>query len=83
VNINIAVPQEILLTLREQEDDFALNMKRWTTLKLYANKKLTIGQCAEFAEMNEEDFIKYLGLNKISIFTFNDFEELKEDIKNA
>jgi predicted HTH domain antitoxin len=73
----------ILLTLREQEDDFALNMKRWTTLKLYANKKLTIGQCAEFAEMNEEDFIKYLGLNKISIFTFNDFEELKEDIKNA
>jgi hypothetical protein len=49
-----------LLTLREQEDDFALDMKRWTALKLYANKKLTIGQCAEFAEMNEEDFIKAL-----------------------
>jgi predicted HTH domain antitoxin len=58
-------------------------MKRWSALKLYTNKKLTIGQCAELAEMNEEEFIKYLGLNQISIFTFNDFEELKEDIKNA
>jgi predicted HTH domain antitoxin len=83
ININIAIPQEILLTLREKEYDLALDMKRWTALKLYADKKLTIGQCAELAEMNEEDFIKYLGVNKISIFAFNNSEELKEDIGNA
>jgi predicted HTH domain antitoxin len=83
ININIAIPQEILLTLREKEFDLALDMKRWTALKLYANKKLTIGQCAELAEMNEEDFLKYLGLNQISIFTFNNSEDLKEDLKNA
>jgi predicted HTH domain antitoxin len=83
ININIAIPQEILLTLREKEFDLALDMKRWTSLKLYANKKLTIGQCAELAEMNEEDFLKYLGLNQISIFTFNNSEDLKEDLKNA
>ncbi len=83
VNINVAVPQEILLTLREKEYDLALDMKRWTALKLYTDKKLTIGQCAELAEMNEEDFIRYLGENKISIFAFNNSEELKEDIRNA
>jgi predicted HTH domain antitoxin len=83
VNINIEVPQEILLTLREKEYDLALDMKRWTALKLYADKKLTIGQCAELAEMNEEDFVKYLGANKISIFAFDSLEDLKEDIINA
>ena len=83
ININVAVPQEILLTLREKEYDLALDMKRWTALKLYTDKKLTIGQCAELAEMNEEDFIRYLGENKISIFAFNNSEELKEDIRNA
>ncbi len=83
VNINVAVPQEILLTLREKEYDLALDMKRWTALKLYTDKKLTIGQCAELAEMNEEDFIRYLGTNKISIFAFNNSDELKEDIRNA
>lgn len=83
ININVAVPQEILLTLREKEHDLALDMKRWTALKLYTDKKLTIGQCAELAEMNEEDFIRYLGENKISIFDFNNSEELKEDIRNA
>ena len=83
VNINVAVPQEIFLTLREKEYELALNMKRWTALKLYADKKLTIGQCAQLAEMVEEDFIKYLGVNRLSIFNFNNLNELKEDINNA
>ena len=83
VSINVVVPQEILLTLREREYELALDMKRWTALKLYADKKLTIGQCAQLAEMAEEDFIKYLGVNKISIFNFNNSDELKEDIGNA
>ncbi|NLW46402.1 MAG: UPF0175 family protein [Firmicutes bacterium] len=83
ININVAIPQEILLSLKEEEYDLALDMKRWTALKLYSDKKLTIGQCAELAEMNEEDFIKYLGINKISIFSFNNPEDLKEDIRNA
>ena len=83
MNINVSVPHEILLTLREKEHELALNMKRWTAIKLYADKKLSIGQCSELAEMTEEDFIKYLGTNKISIFSFNDADELKEDIENA
>ncbi len=68
VNINISIPGEILLTLRESDNELALDIKRWTALKLYDEKKLSLGQCADLAEMSEEDFIKYLGSNKVSIF---------------
>ncbi len=46
-------------------------MKRWTTLKLFEQKRLSIGQSAELAEMTEEDFIKYLGNNNVSIFPYS------------
>lgn len=82
-NINISIPSEILLTLRESDAELALDMKRWTALKLFDEKRLSIGQCSELAEMNEEDFIKFLGENKISIFPYRSYKELGEDLNNA
>ena len=82
-NINISIPSEILLTLRESDAELALDMKRWTALKLFDEKRLSIGQCAELAEMNEEDFIKFLGTNKVSIFPYHSYKELGEDLNNA
>jgi len=83
VNINITIPGEILLTLREDDKQLALNMKRYTAMKLYQDRKLSVGQCAELAEMTEEDFIKLLGENRISIFDFSSSADLKEDLANA
>jgi len=83
VNINITIPGEILLTLREDDKQLALNMKRYTAMKLYQDRKLSVGQCAELAEMTEEDFIKLLGENGISIFDFSSSADLKEDLANA
>lgn len=83
ININISVPNEILLTLRETDSELALNMKRWAALKLFEEKKLSIGQSAELAEMTEEDFIRYLGSNKVSVFPYRSESELVEDMENA
>lgn len=83
ININISVPNEILLTLRESDRELALNMKRWAALKLFEEKKLSIGQSAELAEMTEEDFIRYLGSNKVSVFPYRSANELVEDMENA
>jgi predicted HTH domain antitoxin len=83
VNINVSIPGEILLTLRESDIKLALDMKRWTALKLFEQKRLSIGQSAELAEMTEEDFIKYIGSNNVSIFPYTSAKELKEDINNA
>lgn len=83
IHADILVPQEILLTLRESKDDFIKDLKKTAAVKYYKEKKLSIGQCALLADMNEEEFIKYLGENKISIFNFEDEDELLGDIKNA
>ena len=68
VNVNIAVPEQVLLSLRMEGDEFAAHMKALTALKLYENRKVSIGQAASFAEMDEVDFIKFLGRNRVSIF---------------
>ncbi|KUO75924.1 MAG: hypothetical protein APF77_17240 [Clostridia bacterium BRH_c25] len=83
VNINISIPSEILLTLRENDVQLALDMKRYTAIKLYQDKRLSVGHSAELAEMTEEDFIRFLGENSISIFDYSNYDSLKEDIANA
>jgi len=83
VQKTIELPEEVLLSLRTDENDFINEMKRTIAVKYFVNKKLSIGQSAELAEMSEEDFMKYLGQEKVSIFRYNDIDELKEDVKNA
>jgi len=81
VNISVSIPEEILLSLREDSNEFAASMKLMSAVKLFENHKLSVGQSAQLAGVSEEDFIKILGKNQISIFgTFND---ILGDCKNA
>ena len=82
-NLNLSVPSEIFLVLRETENQFVANMKKFTALFLFKNQKLSIGQCAALANMTEEDFIYFLGENKISIFEYLDESILREELANA
>ena len=82
-NTNITIPKEIMLSLRESSEDIVKDMKRTVAVKYYKENKLSLGQCAELAEMAKEDFIELLSSYKISIFNFDNDEELLEDIKNA
>ncbi|MDE5596723.1 MAG: UPF0175 family protein [Lachnospiraceae bacterium] len=65
------------------EDDFAAYMKCMLAVDLYKNKKVSLGYCASIADMTKEDFIKYLGKNEISIFSFEDEKEFLEELANA
>ena len=51
--------------------------------KLYKNKKVSLGYCAEVAEMSKEEFVKCLGQNVVSIFGFDSDEEFMEELANA
>lgn len=52
-------------------------------VQLYKEKKLSLGKCAVLAEMTKEDFIKYLATKGVSIFNFQNEDEILEDVKNA
>jgi predicted HTH domain antitoxin len=82
-NANISLPQEIVLSLRESSENIVKDMKRTVAVKYYKEKKLSLGQCSELAEMSKEEFIQILSSYKISIFNFEDDKDLLEDIKNA
>lgn len=81
--VSINVPEEILLNLHENKDDFAIYMKCMLAVDLYKNRKVSLGYCADIADMTKEDFIKYLGQNNISIFSFEDEKEFLEELANA
>lgn len=81
--VSINVPEEILLDLHENEDDFAVYMKRMVAVDLYKNKKVSLGYCAKVLDMTKEDFIKYLGKNGVSIFSFDDEKEFLGELANA
>ena len=81
VNINIPVPEEVLLSLRVESEEFAAQMKALTALKLCENRKLSIGQAAAFAGMDEAGFIRFLGQHKVSIF--GSVSDIAEDYANA
>ncbi|NQV17820.1 MAG: UPF0175 family protein [Armatimonadetes bacterium] len=76
-------PEEILFSLRESEDRFIKEIKTIAAVNYYKEKRLSIGQAALLAEMNEEEFIKLLATFKVSIFRYENNDELLQDLKNA
>lgn len=81
--VSIKVPEEILLDLHENEDDFAAYTKCMLAVDLFKKKKVSLGYCAGIADMSKEDFVRYLGKNEISIFSFESEKEFLEELANA
>ena len=81
--VTINVPREILLDLNINENYFSNYVKKFISLDLYKNKNISLGYCAELAEMTKEDFIIFLGENKVSIFDFENENEFLEEMRNA
>ena len=79
----VRIPESITLSLREPAEKIGLEMKRALAVIYYSDRKLSLGQCCELADMSKAEFIKYLSKYKISIFNFDSEGELMEDIGNA
>jgi len=81
--VSINIPEEILLVLHEDKNDFTEYMKKMLALDLYKNKGVSLEYCASVAGMTKEDFVQYLGQNDISIFSYASENELLEELANA
>lgn len=81
--IAINIPDEVLFDTKmniEEANQFA---KQAVALGYYTQNGVSIGYCAQIAGMTEEEFIKYLGKNHVSIFHFESKEEFLEELNNA
>lgn len=74
--LTIEYPDEILVSLKETQDDFSEELKIAAAVKLYEMGKLSSGKAARLAGMDKISFLKILGKYQVSISTL---QELKED----
>lgn len=79
----IDIPEAVLYDTRMSREEGCQFAKRAVALGYYSQSGVSIGYCAQIAEMAEEEFIRYLGKNHISIFRFDDEKEFLEELENA
>ena len=82
-SITLEIPNEIMYDSHMSKGDATAMAKRMLALGLYTQNNISIGYCAAVANMTEEEFIQFLGTFKISVFNFENEDELLRDIANA
>ena len=81
--VSIDIPEAVLYDTRMSQEEACKFAKRAVALGYYSQSGVSIGYCAQIAEMTEEEFIRYLGKNHISIFQFDNEKEFLEELENA
>lgn len=74
LNISFPVKTDILLSLKENADEFTQNLRFMSALMLYRKNRLSLGKSAELAGYTKLDFIDKLRLENEPIFDFNEQE---------
>jgi predicted HTH domain antitoxin len=81
--VSMNVPEEVFLDIHKDKDEFTDYVKKVVALDLYKDKKVSLGYCASVADMTKEEFVQYLSMNGISIFSFESEDEFMEELSNA
>ena len=74
--IELEISDDLLLALNEDEKEFEKTIKLYTALQLYREHKLTLGQAAELADLNKDEFMMLCGRHGIPVINYdsNDLE---------
>lgn len=81
--IAFSIPDAVLFETKMSKEESLDFARKAVALKYYTSNGVSLGYCAQIAGMTKEDFIKYLGENKVSVFNFDDEYELMEEFTNA
>lgn len=82
-NIAVQIPEEVVYDTKMNITETQNFIKQQVALGYYVSQGVSIGYCAQIADMTKEDFIKFLGMNNISIFKYDDENEFLEELNNA
>jgi predicted HTH domain antitoxin len=74
MTINLDMPKQAGLS--------EFDIKMLLAVKLYEDRKLALGYCAELAGLSKRAFVEILGKYGVSLFS-QTADELKSDIDNA
>ncbi|MFP5274019.1 UPF0175 family protein [Coleofasciculus sp.] len=80
--IQLDIPEEILISLKETPETIARELQILAAVKLFELGKLSSGRAAQLAEISRVEFLILLGRYQVSPFYLTP-EELEQDINNA
>lgn len=81
--IAINIPEEVLYDTKMNRNEAIQFARLAVAIGYYTQSGVSIGYCAQIAGVTEEEFIRYLGQNHVSIFHFDDTREFMEELNNA
>jgi predicted HTH domain antitoxin len=80
--IQIELPDEVLLSLKETPESLTKVIRMAAAAKLYELGKLSSGRAADLAGLPRVSFLQALGQYDVPIFDLT-AEELGQDLRNA
>lgn len=79
----VNVPDAVLFDTHQSKEASASCVRKAVALFYYTKMGVSLGYCAQIAEMPKSDFIRFLSENDVSVYNFEDMSELERDISNA
>ena len=80
--IQIELPDEVLLSLKETPEGLANVIRMAAAAKLYELGKLSSGRAADLAGLPHVSFLQALAQYGVAIFDLSE-DELRQDLRNA
>lgn len=80
--IQIDVPEEVLISLKETPETISRELSILAAVKLFELGKLSSGRAAQLAQLSRVEFLTLLGRYQVSAFNIS-AEDLEQDVLNA
>jgi predicted HTH domain antitoxin len=80
--ITVNCPDEVLLSLKKQPADMAVEIRLAAAMKLFELGQLSSGRAAQLAGISRVEFLNATGRYKVPAFALT-AEDIEEDLKNA
>lgn len=81
VKIELEIPEEILMNLKQSTEEFKNELKLTMAIELYKKKKLSLGKAAVLCGFTKIGFIDVLNFRGEPVFHYTD-DEIEAEIQN-